>query len=770
MEATGQLISQYRLLGKLGAGGMGAVYRAEDTRLGRHVALKLLPPLRADDPEARVRFQTEARAVAALEHPNVCQVYEFDEQGGQPFLVMQLVEGETLSARITRGALPEPAVREIVRAVGGALSEAHAHGILHRDVKGANILIGADGRIKLADFGVARLLEDASVTKTSEFLGTPAYMAPERVEGHPASEASDQFSLGVVTYECLTGRRPFAGDSSTAVIYSLLHTEPEPPSVVREGLAPGWDGAVLRALHKDPSRRHASIEDFVRAVFALAPSSAAPRAHVTENSLAVLYFENLSSDPDSEYFCAGITEDILTDLSKLPGLKVASRNAVARYRGQSVDIRRAGIDLGVRAVMEGSVRRQGNRVRITAQLIQASDGFHLWADRYDRTLEDVFAVQEDIARSIALALRGALTPQEERSLQVDRPNTARAYDLYLKGRGLYQKYTSDGMQAALACFEEALALEPDYALAWAGIADACAQMYQDLWDRTPLRLERASAAAGRAVAANPLLPEVHKSRSLILDLQGDERASIAALERALELDPQFAPALGDLAVLCFGSGDLAGCERHVRRKIAIEGDSAWSSFMLTVVLASTRRHAEAAEIHLVADPAHLFGKRWLMMRIYSLASLGRHAEAAVEVKGAREAGVAGCFVAAAEAAARMLAGDHAGAAAILEQNRHLPGDPASDFFFAEVAAWVGSTADLFHYLRQWESHTSNRPYFMLRILPGLESVQELPEFRSWIADRGRRLVWPLEAPPLTRTQRARFADYSEASGLPEAAP
>ena len=418
MSLEGSQISHYRVLAKLGQGSFGTVYSAEDLKLGRHVALKVLSAASAADSRARERFRAEARVVAALEHPHICTLYELVEHDAQPLIAMQLVKGEDLKRALARGPLTEDRARQIVQAVASALAATHARGVIHRDVKSENILLGRDGSIKLCDFGVARLAETAGRTTVGTTVGTPAYMAPEQIGGRDAGEAADQFALAVVAYEGLTGELPFPGDSVAAQLYAILNANPRPPSRLRPGLSPGWDTLLGRALAKEPSQRFDSMEEFARAVASTAPATSRAAAGRPSGgrppgarSLAVLYFDNLSNDPDSDYFCAGITEDILTDLSSVPGLRVASRHATERYRGQSVDIPRVAGELGVEAVLEGSVRRAGNRLRISAQLINAADGFHLWAERYDRTLEDVFAVQEDISRSIAAALRGTLTAE-----------------------------------------------------------------------------------------------------------------------------------------------------------------------------------------------------------------------------------------------------------------------------------------------------------------------------------------------------------------------
>jgi TolB-like protein/Flp pilus assembly protein TadD len=398
--------------------------------------------------------------------------------------------------------------------------------------------------------------------------------------------------------ECLTGRQTFVGETASDIIAMILEREPN-WGLVPTSTPPRLVEITRRCLTKDTNRRPRDIGDIGRELLDLqSDSSRAVRAvDDTVPSLAVLYFENLANDPDSEYFCAGITEDILTDLSKIKGLKVASKNAVGRYRGTEVDHARVAEDLGVRALLEGSVRRAGDRIRITTQLINATDGFQLWAERFDRTLDDVFAVQDEIAAAIVDALRVAMTPSDKKEIARDRPDDAKAYDLYLKGREQYFRYTEEAMQNALEAFQQAIDIDPNYALAWAGIGDSHGQLIQYGWtedQETDLRL--GLEAAEKAISIDPELPDGYKAKALVLGSQGDEEGSRRALVRAIQVDPGFTPALINLAVSEFGRGNLAQSERLIRRTLEIDPQMAFYSLWLAWVLFLTNRFDECLAV------------------------------------------------------------------------------------------------------------------------------------------------------------------------------
>jgi len=613
--APGFRIGNYEILGPLGSGGMGEVYRGRDTRLDRVVAIKALPAGLAGDAERLVRFEQEARLLAAVAHPHIAGIHGIEdaqESEGGPYLVLEFVDGETLAERLARGPL---SVRETLKAgvqIASAVDAAHERGIVHRDLKPGNIMIAAGG-IKVLDFGLAKgsPIPDSTsglsasptvptpATADGIILGTAAYMSPEQARGKPVDKRGDVWAFGCILLECLTGRQVFWGETASDVIALILEREPD-WSLLPPATPPRLADLLRRCLTKDQARRPRDIGDLGRELEAIAQDlesrPTVPPAAKDVPSLAVLYFENLAKDPESEYFCSGITEDILTDLSKINGLRVASKNAVGRYRGEDVDLAVVARDLGVKAVLEGSVRRAGDRIRITTQLINAADGFQLWAERFDRTLDDVFAVQDEIAKAIVEALRVAMTPSDIQRIARDRPNDVKAYDLYLKGREEYGRYREAPMREAMKLFQQAIDLDPGYALAWAGLADCHGQMVQYDWtDNRDDSLRLGLEAARKAVSLDPKLPEAYKAEALVLRYRGDQDGAVQALRHALQADPDFTPALVNLAVDRMVRADLAGAERPVRRALEIDPQDAFSWLWLANVLLWTDREDACLE-------------------------------------------------------------------------------------------------------------------------------------------------------------------------------
>ena len=608
----GKTLAHYRVEEKIGAGGMGEVYRARDTRLDRTVAIKALPSAVAGDATRLARFEREAKLLASLSHPNIAAIYGLEEVDGALYLVLEFIQGESLAQRLARGPLPIAEALDIGGQVASAIEAAHERGIVHRDLKPGNVMITPPRTVKVLDFGLAKGDGSAAApqalsnsptmaqpaTAAGIVLGTAPYMSPEQARGKEVDRRTDVWAFGCLLFECLSGRQAFAGETASDVIARILEREPD-WSPLPASTPPRLRDLLERCLTKDVDQRPRDIGDLRRQLGAIAQELSSPgrpaAAAATERpSLAVLYFENLTNDPESEYFCAGITEDILTDISKIKGIRVASRNAVTRYRGTSVDIAKVAQELGVKAVLEGSVRKAGERVRITAQLINAADGFHLWAERYDRTLQDVFTVQEEIASSIAVALRVALTPAETQKLVQDRPDDARAYDLYLKGRARYGSYTAESLRDALELFQKATAIDPNYALAWAGIADCYGQTIQwgvapDVEEAKRLGLE----AARKAIALNPRLPEAHKAEALVLRYMGEVAGARAALIKAIDANPRFIPALINLAVDAFARADVAGAERLIRRALEADPQDAFSTTWLAALSVYTGRYDQA---------------------------------------------------------------------------------------------------------------------------------------------------------------------------------
>jgi TolB-like protein/Flp pilus assembly protein TadD len=599
-------------------------------------------------------------------------------------------------------------------------------------------------------------------------------MSPEQARGKEVDRRTDVWAFGCLLFECLSGRRAFAGETASDVIARILERDPD-WGPLPASTPPRLRDLLERCLTKDVEQRPRDIGDLRRELGSIAHELSSPgrpptaAAAATERpSLAVLYFENLANDPESEYFCSGITEDILTDISKIKGLRVASRNAVARYRGAPVDIGKVASELGVKAVLEGSVRKAGDRVRITAQLINAADGFHLWAERYDRTLQDVFSVQEEIASSIAVALRVALSPAETKGLVQGRPDDARAYDLYLKGRARYGSYTAESLRDALDLFQKAAAIDPDYALAWAGIADCYGQMIQwgiakDVAETGRLGL----GAARKAIFLNPGLPEGHKAESLVLRHMGDSAGARAALLRALEANPRFAPALINLAVDSFDRADLAGAERLIRRVLEIDPQDAFATTWLAALMVYTSRfdQAIAAARRVRTQSSDLFYiTASHILRAWAHLSLGDLAAAEQVVREASADGADAANLKAVEAMVAARAGRLEEARGLLRGIADATNLGAGTISIAAGAAARVGEPDMSARFLDKVTGTLMGPS-MARLDPELHPFLD----RAPLAPRRRdaTLIWPLEAPMIDPARHALFREVRIESGMPQ---
>jgi serine/threonine protein kinase/Tfp pilus assembly protein PilF len=592
-------VSHYRVTSKLGSGGMGVVYEAEDTKLGRHVALKFLPAELAQDKVALERFQREARAASALNHPGICTVYTIDQHEGQHFIAMELLEGETLAERIRKGPFEIGSLLELGIQIADALESAHAKGIVHRDLKPANIFVTPRGQAKVLDFGLAKIerartmagsehseaptaVQPNELTTAGSTLGTVSYMSPEQARGQVTDARTDLFSLGTVLYQMATGALPFQGETSAVVFDAILNREPPPLGQLNPSLPAELGRMLGRALEKDRSLRYQTATDLKTELLRLkrdlesggrraAETSDSRPGKAKEKSIAVLYFENLSGVKEDEYLRDGVTEDIISELSKIKTLRVYSRTTVLAYRDKSVSPAQIGQQLGAAYLLTGSLRRAGTRLRINAELVDTHTNFPVWSERYDREMADVFEVQDEIARKIAEALRVTLSPQEKEALAAKPTENLQAYDLYLRGKSYVRRLTRQDIEFALQMFENAVALDPRFALAHAAIALSCAQ-YNQHFDRAPVWIERAKTASQRASQLGGNWPEVLVAEAWILYAEGKYDDAVVRVREAITRKPDVEGAYYLLGRALFAAGKYQEVVDMSEAAIAASGE------------------------------------------------------------------------------------------------------------------------------------------------------------------------------------------------------
>jgi eukaryotic-like serine/threonine-protein kinase len=582
-QLIGQTISHYRIVEKLGSGGMGVVYRAHDERLDRDVALKVLPDGMLSDETARKRFLKEARTLSQLSHPNIATVFDFDHEHSTDFLVMELIPGITLDRKIAAGPLAEKEIIGIGEQVARALEEAHEHGIVHRDLKPGNVMVTPKGQVKVLDFGLARLLKPRDPNATESFTeadavaGTLPYMAPEQLRGDAVDQRTDIYAAGAVLYEMSTGKRPFESKVSTALVDDIIHKPLVPPAQLKPSLPSRLEDVILKCLEKDPENRYQSAKELLVDLRRLtAPSTATRVVHGTRRSwryatglalvlivialvgtnvarrqrppvpaprvqsLAVLPLQNFSADPEQQYFVDGMTEAVISDLAKIQALKVISRTSVMPYKNSKKSMRDIANELHADAVIEGSVMRSADRVRITVQLIDASSDRHLWTESYERELKNVFALQGEVAQAIAQQVRAVVTPQEQERLAQKRPIDPEVYELYLKGRHIMMRGDLEDVRTAIEHFQSGLMKDPNNALLYTGLADAYIDKMIDVHESPVEATVKARAAATKALELDDSLAEAHTSLGAIkLYYDWDWTSAEHELKRAIELNPGY---------------------------------------------------------------------------------------------------------------------------------------------------------------------------------------------------------------------------------------
>ncbi|NIM15537.1 MAG: protein kinase [Candidatus Aminicenantes bacterium] len=639
----GQTVSHYRILEKLGEGGMGVVYKAEDTKLRRTVALKFLPPELMRDSEAKERFLHEAQAAAALEHPHICNIYEIDESEDQIFIVMSCFDGQTLKEKIDSGPLKiDDALKIAVQAAEG-LQAAHEKGIVHRDIKSANIMVTVKGQTKIMDFGLAKLKGQTKLTKQGTTLGTAAYMSPEQAQGVDVDHRTDIWSLGVVLYEMIAGQLPFRGEYEQAVVYSIMNEEPESLTALRTGVPMELERIVNKTLAKDPLERYQHADDLVvdlrhlkkdtkpgisvpgktiktetpkkqkmglvigavavilvllLGFWFLSKKQSQPPPVVPEDlkSIAVLPFVNMSADKNQEYFCDGMTEDIITKLSQVTDLKVISRTSVMLYKDRKKRIRDIGEELNVAVILEGSVRKGGGRLRITAQLINAKTEAHIWADAFDRDIDikDVFNVQSEVALEIVNALQAKLSPREREKLKKKPTENLKAYDYYLMGRNYYLRFRKQDNEHAIELYKKALELDPGYARAYAGLGEVYAQRVLR-YGFPPKWLEKAVELSKKAISINPDCAEAYKSLGLVYIVKGWLKKAIKATRKSFKLNPDPALALPNLVILLCFTGEFEEAMTLAKNGLSTAPTDPWCYHCIGLVYRGLGIYAKAVE-------------------------------------------------------------------------------------------------------------------------------------------------------------------------------
>jgi serine/threonine protein kinase/Flp pilus assembly protein TadD len=539
-NAIGKTITHYKITEKLGEGGMGVVYKAEDLKLGRMVAIKFLPSHLASSEDNKARFMREAKSAAVLNHPNILSIYEIDEEDSSLFLVMEFVDGETLKTyipKVTKGTgLPVAQAIEWIEQIAIGLKTAHDMNIIHRDIKTENIMITKDGRLKIMDFGLAKLKDHTGITKAGTSLGTLSYMAPEQAHGMPADNRSDIWSLGVVSYEILTGELPFKSEHEAGLFYIIANEAPAAPNMLNKKVPHQIDAVVMKMLEKEPEKRFQTVDELIKTLNDIKNDIQSAVSSEKEKAIVVLPFDNISPDTDSDYFTDGLTEELIANLSRLKNIRLVPRTTSMRYKGTNKDIKTIGRELGTRYILAGSVRKFQDNLRITVELIDVDKDSQLWAETFKGKLADVFDIQERVSKEIVDALRLKLSPTEKVVLEKRSTLNAEAFDLYLRARDFLYRMTKTNIHFAIQLFQKAIEVDPRYASAYAGLSESYAYLFL-YFERNKTLLDKAIEASLKAMMYDATLSEAYAALALAHYNGNNFGEATTAGEKAVELDP-----------------------------------------------------------------------------------------------------------------------------------------------------------------------------------------------------------------------------------------
>jgi serine/threonine protein kinase len=541
----GSKILHYKIVEKLGEGGMGVVYKAEDTKLKREVAIKFLPNIIAKSKEERTRFQNEAQAAASLNHPNIATIHAIEEADNQIFIVMEYINGSELKDKVDEGRLTLESSIEIIEQIANGLSAAHQKGITHRDIKSSNIMLTKTGQVKIMDFGLAKVRGTSQITKIGTTIGTAAYMSPEQAQGEKADHRADIWAMGVIFYEMLTGQQPFKGEFEQAIIYSILNIAPEPVTLIKPGIPRNLEQITKKMLSKNKDDRYQDVNSFLSDLKDY-KSAKIEKPNEKEKTIAVLPFENISPDKEADYFTDGLAEELITNLSRIKDIKLTPRTNTMRYKGTDKDIKTLSRELSARYIMQGSVRKFNEDLRISVQLMDAQLEKQIWGETYKGKIADVFDIQEQVSKQIAEMLMVKLSPTEKVSLTKRATENTEAFDLYLRARDFLYKMTKNNIQFAIQLFSKAIEIDKRYAAAYAGLGEAYAHLYFS-FERNEDFLEKAIEAGLKALMYDPSLAEAYVALAMAYYNKKMYDDALDAGQKALELDSGNATAYWVLA-------------------------------------------------------------------------------------------------------------------------------------------------------------------------------------------------------------------------------